>query len=156
MTIPINIRAVRSGDWAKLETLVAGICRAHGETHGLTRATFDAFAVGPQAPMTVLVAETEQGILAGYVAGHPVYAFQEGVIVFEIQNIYVAPEFRRNRIGEVLMIRIIQDAVRKHGATRIKLGARAWNREAIEFYKQLGFSESTQSKETVRLSREVA
>lgn len=156
MSIPINIRAVRSGDWVKFETLVAGICRAHGDTHGLTRTTFDALAVGPQAPMMVLVAETEQGILTGYVAGHPVYAFQEGRTVFEIQNIYVAPEFRRNRIGEVLMIRIIQDALRRYRATRVKLGARAWNREALAFYKQLGFSESTQSKDTVRLSREVA
>ncbi len=156
MTIPINIRAVRSGDWAKFETLVAGICRAHNDTHGLTRASFDAFAVGPGAPMIVLVAETEQGILAGYVAGHPVYSFQEGLTIFEIQNLYVVPEFRRNRIGEVLMIRIIQDAGRKHGATRFKLGARSWNREAIEFYKQLGFSESTLSKDTIRLTRDVA
>ena len=137
----IKIRPVRSGDWAQFEMLVAGICGFHGDTHGLTRAQFDSYAIGENAPVTVMVAETEDGILAGFVAGFPVYHFHEGKTIFEIQNLFVAEPFRRQRIGEVLMIYIMQSARRKDNAASFKLGALNWNETALEFYKQLGFKE---------------
>lgn len=156
MTIAIKIRPVRSGDWVKFETLVAGICGHHGDKHGLTRRQFDMLAIGDDAPVTVLVAETVEGILAGYVAGQPHFRFQQGVVGFDIQNLYVAPELRRNRSGEVLMITIIQTAQKRHGATTFKLGAQAWNADAIAFYRQLGFNEKYRTKETIFLNRDVA
>jgi hypothetical protein len=73
MMTNIRIRPARSGDWAQLEILVAGICQFHGDTHGLTRSQFDNFAIGDHAPVTVLVAESEDGILAGFVAGFAIY-----------------------------------------------------------------------------------
>lgn len=137
----IRIRPARSGDWSQFENLVAGICSFHGDQHGLTRAQFDIYAIGDNAPVTVMVAETEDGILAGFVAGFPVYHFHAGKTIFEIQNIFVAEEFRRQRIGEVLMISIMQAARRKDNAAAFKLGALNWNETALEFYKQLGFTE---------------
>lgn len=143
MVTPIKIRPVRSGDWSQFEGLVAGICRFHGDVHGLTRSQFDDFATRENAPVTVLVAETENGILAGFVAGFAVYSFQSGKTIFDIQNLYVAEEFRRQRIGEVLMMSIMQTAKRKLGVSAFKLGTLNWNQAALEFYKQLGFSERT-------------
>jgi ribosomal protein S18 acetylase RimI-like enzyme len=156
MMTNIRIRPARSGDWAQLETLVAGICRYHGDTHALTRAQFDDFATRENAPVTVLVAETEEGVLAGFVAGFPIYSFQAGKAIFEIQNIYVAEEFRRQRIGEVLMIHIMQSARRRLGAASFKLGALNWNEAALEFYKQLGFVPNQRAAESVRLVRDIA
>jgi ribosomal protein S18 acetylase RimI-like enzyme len=156
MVTNIKIRPVRSGDWLKFETLVAGICAFHGNKHGLTRSQFDDFATRENAPVTVLVAETEDSILAGFVAGFPNYSFQAGKTIFEIQNLYVAEEFRRQRIGEVLMMNIMQSARRKCGEVTFKLGARGWNEGALEFYKQLGFIPSPNSRETVKLIRDSA
>lgn len=156
MTVAIKIRPVRSGDWTRFEQLVAGICQYHGDTHGLTRTVFDTMAIGNAAPVITLVAETDDGQLVGFAAGFPVYNFHMGVIGFEIHNLFVAEAFRRQRIGEVLMISIIQAAKQKHNATRFKIGAQSWNAGAIEFYKQLGFNESTQSKETVSLVKQAA
>ena len=156
MMTNIRIRPVRSGDWLKLEILVAEICKFHGDKHGLTRAQFDDFATRDNAPITVLVAETEQGVFAGFVAGFPIYSFQAGKTMFEIQNLYVAEEFRRQRIGEVLMINIMQSARRKCGKVGFKLGALNWNEGALEFYKQLGFIPNPNPRESIKLVREIA
>ncbi len=148
MMTNIRIRPVRSGDWSQFETLVAGICQFHGDQHGLTRAQFDSFAIGENAPVTVLVAETEDGILAGFVAGFPVYNFHDGRTIFDIQNLFVAEPFRRQRIGEVLMMSIMQIARRKVEAAAFRLGTLNWNATALEFYKQLGFAERTDTAGT--------
>lgn len=156
MVTPIKIRPVRSGDWSQFQMLVAGICNFHGDDYGLNRAQFDDFATRENAPVTVLVAETEQGILAGFVAGFPIYSFQAGKTIFEIQNLYVTDAYRRQRIGEVLMMSIMQAARHKCGAVSFKLGALNWNAAALEFYRQLGFSSNPHSKNTVRLVRDSA
>lgn len=152
----IRIRQARSGDWSKLEILVAGLCRYHGDQHKLTRTQFDSMAIGDDAPVTVLVAETEDGILAGFVAGFHLYRFEAGMVVFEIQNLFVAEEFRRQRIGEVLMISIMAEARRKKDAKAFALGALNWNDAAIEFYKQMGFAANPKSGDTTRLIRKEA
>jgi len=156
MMTNIRIRSARSGDWAQFETLVAGICQYHGDTHGLTRTVFDDFATREDAPVTVMVAETENNLLVGFVAGFAVYDFHMGKIKFEIQNLFVHENFRRQRIGEVLMINLMQEARRKHGAVRFGLGAFNWNESALEFYKQLGFEPNLSAKDTLRLFREAA
>lgn len=153
---PIRIRPARSGDWAQLETLVAGICRYHGDKHALTRAQFDDFATQENAPVTVLVAETEEGVLTGFVAGFPIYSFQAGKTIFEIQNLYVAKEFRRQRMGEVLMMSIMQTARRRYGNVSFKLGALNWNKAALAFYHEMGFTTKTTSDDTIKLIRESA
>lgn len=156
MVIPIKVRLVRSDDWSQFETLVAGICAFHGDKHGLNRAQFDHFAIGENAPVLVMVAETEDRILAGFVAGFPIYSFQSGQTIFDIQNLFVTERFRRQRIGEVLMISLMQSARHRFGATSFKLGALNWNKAALEFYKQLGFSERTDLEGTKYLQLKTA
>lgn len=142
MMTHIHIRPTRSGDWAQLEGLVAGICQHHGDTHKLTRAQFDALATKPNAPMIVLVAETLEGVLAGYVAGFAIFSFQEGAVKFEVQNLFVREEFRGHKIGELLMTHIMQMARDKHKATLFRLSAHTTNDNAINFYRHIGFIEN--------------
>lgn len=157
MMTNIRIRPARSGDWSQLEMLVAGICSFHGDKHGLTRSQFDDLATRENAPVNVLVAETEEGALVGFVAGFAIYSFQEGRTNFEIQNLFVAENFRRQRIGEVLMINIMQLARRLHGTGVIfRLGALNWNEAALEFYKQLGFGPSPNVAGTTILIKKTA
>ena len=156
MMTNIRIRPARSGDWSQLETLVAGISSFHGDKHGLTRSQFDNFAIGEHAPVTVLVAETEEGLLAGFVAGFAIYSFQEGRTNFEIQNLFVAENFRRQRIGEVLMMNIMQSARRRHGPLTFRLGALKWNETALKFYEQMGFVPSTRSLDNTVMIKKTA
>ena len=121
--LAIRIRAARSGDWARLETLIAGICRYHGDTIGLKRPQFDALVCADNAPMIVLVAETAEGIFAGYVAGYAMYEFQSGQTNFNIQNLYVAEEFRRQRVGETLLVAIVREARQRFPVQRIGIGS---------------------------------
>lgn len=155
MVTPIRIRSAQGDDWPQLECLVAGICRYHGDTSALTRDTFFDFALRDNAPMIVLVAETEDGILAGFAAGFPRFDFPQGQTLFEIHNLFVLDSFRRQRIGEVLMIGTMQAARQKFGNVRFGLGALRWNATALEFYKQLGFTPNDRSAETIRLVRDV-
>ncbi|HNQ91683.1 MAG TPA: N-acetyltransferase [Alphaproteobacteria bacterium] len=152
--LAVRIRAARSGDWAKLKTLVAGICRAHGDAHALTRKDFDRMVCMDNAPVTVMVAETAEGVLAGYVAGFVMYEFHMGQTNFYIQNLFVAEEFRRQRVGEILMLAIMKEAREKFTANAIRIGAEEDNANALSLYRQLGFLENEQGKKTVRLIRE--
>lgn len=153
--LTIRIRAARSGDWAQLEPLVAGICRAHGDQYGLKRQQFDAWVCADHAPMIVLVAETPEGILAGYVAGFAVHEFHSGKTNFNIENLFVAKPFRRKRIGEALMISIMRAAREKYDTNGIRISAENWNENALTLYRQLGFSEPQHGRPSTRLFKEI-
>ncbi len=57
---------------------------------------------------------------------------------WEIQNLVVLPEFRRNRVAEKLVRNVMQSARNRH-ATRILLEVRESNAAARAFYEKLGF-----------------
>lgn len=138
--VAIRIRPVRSGDWSQFEKLVAGICAFHGDSHQLTRLQFDELAARENAPVTVLVAETEDGDLAGFAAGFAIYNFHDGQTLFEIQNLFVAEHYRRQRIGESLMVALMQFARHHHRAAGFKIGALKWNDAAIAFTGKWGLA----------------
>ncbi len=150
----IRIRNARSGDWAQLELLIAGLCQAHGDKHGITRKSFDDMVCSENAPVTLLVAETQEGVLAGYVCGFAIYEFHSGITKFRIQNLFVAEEFRRNRIGEALLLTIQNEAKDKHNAQGFGIYAENWNTAALNLYKQLGFKESDSQRKSTGLVRE--
>lgn len=58
----------------------------------------------------------------------------------QIYNIAVAPEFRRQGIGEALLRHLV-DTGKERGCRLITLEVRAGNEAAMELYKKLGFHE---------------
>lgn len=81
----------------------------------------------------VAVAETD-GEKAGYgeiriVAGEA-----------QIYNIAIAPEYRKQGIGEALLMHLIE-AGRERGCALVTLEVRAGNEAAMALYKKLGFRE---------------
>lgn len=153
--LSIRIRAARSGDWSQLEPLIAGLCKAHGDQHGITRKQFDNMVCRDNAPVLLLVAETPEGILTGYVCGFAMYEFHSGRTKFRIQNIFVAEPFRRNRIGEALLLSIQREAREKLDAVAFGIGVENWNSAALSLYKQLGFVENDYAKTSTLLNREI-
>ena len=58
----------------------------------------------------------------------------------DVMNVAVAPEFRRQGVGEGLMVALM-DALRAKGMESLTLEVRASNSPAIALYDRLGFTE---------------
>jgi ribosomal-protein-alanine N-acetyltransferase len=85
-------------------------------------------------PNTILlVARFETDTLVGL--------FSANLVLDELQidNLAVAPQWRRRRIASGLILRGF-DLASQHGALNAFLEVRAANRRAIAFYRKLGFS----------------
>ena len=63
----------------------------------------------------------------------------------QIYNIAVAPDFRRQGVGEALLTHMI-DVSRENNCELITLEVRAGNAAAMELYKKLGFKETGRRK----------
>ncbi len=72
----------------------------------------------------------------GFVGWHRLYACQSATRYFELQNLYVEPEFRGQLVAVKLVLEVVLDAFDKGGT--IGIGVRKDNLSALEFYKKLG------------------
>lgn len=66
--------------------------------------------------------------------------FREKMLIAELENIMVLPEHQSKGIGKRLYEEFIAWAKRKN-ADRVKVGVFCKNKNAISFYKKLGFEE---------------
>jgi ribosomal-protein-alanine N-acetyltransferase len=81
-----------------------------------------------------LVARRADGPLAGYVVGW--YVLDEG----ELANLAVAPDHRRQGVGQALLDAMLSDAERR-GVRQMYLEVRASNATARKLYEARGFEE---------------
>jgi [ribosomal protein S18]-alanine N-acetyltransferase len=109
----------------------------HSETaaHWSTREYDALFA--PEAPervALVAIAETQPDKLAGFVIAR--CAQNE----WEIENVVVAPESRRQGVAESLLNELLRPA-RERGVTDVFLEVRESNLAALALYRKMGFNE---------------
>lgn len=95
---------------------------------------FSELLASPQA--CLLVAEVDAQII-GYVLGFDHYTFYANGRVAWVEEIFVAEEFRRHRIGDRLM-QGIEAWARQREAKLVALATR----RAAHFYKALGYEDS--------------
>lgn len=119
------VRAMRSGDVPAVAELEAQIFSQPWSAQGF----WDALAL----PDTVfLVAEEEHRIL-GYIGMY--LSIDEG----EITNVAVAPDARRQGVGQELLLQIKREA-KQRAVGRLVLEVRTSNEGAIALYEKNGFS----------------
>ncbi len=83
-------------------------------------------------PLSCWLVAAEGNALAGYVGSQTVL---DGA---DMMNLAVAPEFRRQGIGEALIHELVA-CLRQKGAVSLALEVRASNAPAIALYEKMGF-----------------
>ena len=86
----------------------------------------------------VFLARHQKGQQAGYVWVGQVRSTFTGKNQAFIINLYIAPEFRGQGIGSV-MIRKAEEWARLHNLDRIGLSVAVHNRAAVELYEKVGY-----------------
>lgn len=96
----------------------------------------------------ILVAENEfdeiVGVLVGAIRGKVSSKKKSNSIYFYVENLIVKDEYRSQGIGTQLMEEL---KTRVKGVNRIELNVWAFNSEAINFYKSLGYNVKMQRME---------
>ena len=99
---------------------------------------------------TVLIAETAEGEVVGYVFGwvisvrnHPTYVDFDS---FYIDDICIFKAYQRNGIGQKLL-GICKAKAKELGCKNLELGVWSFNRDAIAFYENCGMKERTRRME---------
>ena len=97
------------------------------------------------------VAEDDNGDLIGFLSGYDCYQFHTAIKRFEIQNLFVAEQARRQGVAKKLIDDVIARK-RKQGVTQFTLGVLEFNKDAIKFYEAYGLEQSTTPARRYRLS----
>lgn len=96
--------------------------------------SISAFEYELKNPLSLWLVAVESDRVLGYVGSQTVMPESD------IMNIAVLPEFRKQGIGEKLIL-MLMDELRQAWATSISLEVRVSNAPAISLYEKLGFSQ---------------
>ncbi len=88
---------------------------------------------GAEPAARVLMAETDDGVVAGMAMFFPTFSTWLGRPGLWLEDLFVRPEFRGAGLGRALL-----DAVRERTDGRVEWAVLDWNEPAIGFYRTLG------------------
>jgi len=98
------------------------------------RLVLDAF--GPRPRFDVFLAEVGMEV-AGYAFVFETYSTFLARPTLYLEDLFVLPEYRQQRVGYALMLYLAAEALRR-GCGRLDWMVLDWNRHAIAFYERLG------------------
>jgi GNAT superfamily N-acetyltransferase len=98
------------------------------------RLVADAFGARPR--FDVFLAEVD-GAVAGYAFVFETYSTFLALPTLYLEDIFVMPEYRHQRVGYALMLHLAAEALER-GCGRLDWTVLDWNRHAIGFYERLG------------------
>ncbi len=100
----------------------------------------------------IWVAE-EDGKIVGFLAGDGNwFSKREGKVVGAIHELVVLPEYRNKGIGKALVQKALE-YFKSRGLDRAELWVGDENKQALEFYKSLGFEEKDRFNYWLRMTR---
>lgn len=91
---------------------------------------------GPTPRFACLIAEVD-GAPAGFALYFASYSTWEGHHGLYLEDLYVAPEYRKLGLGKALLGRVAAIAVGQ-GCPRVEWSVLDWNEPSIEFYHRIG------------------
>lgn len=143
---PVFIRAATVADAPAIHAALLGIADALGQRRRIVGSVEDIrqYGFGPEPAFRVLLAEAD-GEFAGMCLWFPSFSTWFGRPGVYVQDLYVAPAFRKLGVAEQLMRRLAAD-VRRAGGTYIRLSVDAGNARAVKFYERIGMRLSAQER----------
>jgi GNAT superfamily N-acetyltransferase len=130
------IRRAVPADAAAILPLVAAI-NAGAEARALAPQTLARAYLDPAAAGLMLVAETPDGALVGFVTADPPFDTAWASPGLLIGDLYVAPAFRRRGVARALMAHLAA-AAKARGACFLSWDVDPEDTEAMEFYRVIG------------------
>lgn len=134
----LKIRFAKPDDANLVHTFIQGIAEYEKLTHELVAAEADirAALTGDQPRVEVLLADwkEEPAAFALFFHNFSTFVGRRGLY---LEDLYVKPEFRGKGIGKSLLIKLVRIA-RERKCGRMEWVALDWNKNAIDFYDQLG------------------
>jgi len=140
----MNIR-IRKGEAGDIETLATFLQDLFAIEKDFTidvdrhRAGLHLLLAEPHA-RTIFVAEAA-GVVVGMVTAQLVVSTSSGGYSILLEDMYVAPGFRRKGIGAKLLDQVLVWGAER-GACRVQLVAAAGNNRALRFYRRAGLLKS--------------
>jgi GNAT superfamily N-acetyltransferase len=134
----ITVRKATSADATLLIRLIIGLAEFEKlpppDEAAQKRLVTDAF--GPRPRFDVFLAEVG-GAIAGYAFVFETYSTFLALPTLYLEDLFVLPEFRGQRVGYTLMLHLAGEALRR-GCGRMDWAVLDWNSHAIDFYDRLG------------------
>jgi len=89
-------------------------------------------------PENIYLCAEMNGLISGYISCHGQFLLHHGGRVFEIQELYVAPESRRNGVGR-LLVQNLESALRLLSYQSLEVTANKKREKTHDFYLKMGF-----------------
>lgn len=137
--MPVSIRPATADDCTTIYTFLCDL-----EEMKLNHTAFRAVFRHNLADNCIRYRVAEHnGQLVGFVSCHIQYLLHHTGKVGEIQELYVRPDSRNQRIGNQL-IAYLEDMARREGLVNLEVTTNQKRTDAIGFYEQTGFTLSHQ------------
>lgn len=137
MQAPVTIRRASAADREVIYNMICDLEKTILDRPGFD-AAFDRNIASPN--ITYFLAE-QDGKPVGMVSCHIQPLLHHAALVSEIQEMYVEPEYRSQKVGNALMEHVTAFA-RQEGAIQMEVTSRATREQAHRFYQREGFEKS--------------
>ncbi len=139
----VTIRKAGAGDAELVISLIIGLAEFEKlpppDEAAQRRLVADAF--GPRPRFEIYLAEVGLSA-AGYAFVFETYSTFLALPTLYLEDLFVLPEYRGQRIGYALMLHLAGEALRR-GCGRLEWVVLDWNTHAIDFYERLGAARLT-------------
>src|SRR5450432_1190890 len=130
----LNIRQAILNDVPVLHSLIQEMADYERLPLSITEQTLASDGFGSQAKIRALIADLD-GEPAGYAFFFGSYSTFQGRGLF-LEDLFVRPQFRKNKIGRALLSRVAGIA-HQEDCFGVMLHVLDWNEMAIQFYKKM-------------------
>ena len=129
------LRDATRADCDEIVALVRELAEYEREPHSvvLEPEEFALHVFGPQAVARVVLAEHDDGAIAGMACYYRTFSTWLGRDGIWLEDLFVRPQYRRHGYGRALL-----EELRRRTAGRIEWAVLDWNAPAQDFYRTLG------------------
>ena len=134
----ISTRPATVADMPLIASLIRGLAEYEGLSHAvrMDEAVLESHLFGARPMAEVLIGERD-GIARGFALFFHNFSTFEGHPGMWLEDLFVAPGFRRSGLGRMLLGEVARIAVER-GCARMEWSVLDWNMMAIQFYRSLG------------------